>query len=169
MPQSLDVLESQRAELLRQIVQLGDLRRGSITSITARCGKPNCHCHQPNHPGHGPNFRLTYKVRGKTLSETFPSPPARRQAERQIAEFRKFQQLSRAFLEVNEKICRQRPLTPEREGAEQEKNRASHSAGSRARGEAALLLPHARFNPFRKHGKNKIQATVSDFLTVGSS
>ena len=123
MPPSLGVLESQRAELLRQIAQLGDLRSGSITSITARCGKPNCHCHQPNHPGHGPNFRLTHKVQGKTVSETFPSPAARHQAERQVAEFRTFQQLSRAFLEVNEKICRQRPLPPEAEGVEQEKKR----------------------------------------------
>ena len=62
---------------------------------------------------------LTYKVQGKTVSETFPRPAARRQAEGQIAEFRTFQQLSRAFLEVNEKICRQRPLPSETEGAEQ--------------------------------------------------
>jgi len=129
MPQSLDALESQRADLLRQIAQLGDLRSGSITSITAPCGKPNCHCHQPDHPGHGPNFRLTHKVQGKTVSETFPSPAARRQAERQIAAFRKFQQLSRAFLEVNEKICRQRPLPEEAEAAEQEKKRLPPFSG----------------------------------------
>lgn len=121
MSPSLEVLENQRADLLRQIAQLGDFRGGSITSITARCGKPNCHCHQPGHPGHGPNFRLTYKRQGRTVSETFPSPAARRQAERQIAEFRKFQQLSRAFVAVNEKICRQRPLPEEAEAAVQEK------------------------------------------------
>ncbi len=129
MPSALDVLVKQRAELLRQIAQLGDLRSGSITSITGRCGKPHCRCHQPNHPGHGPNFRLTHKVQGKTVSETFPSPAARRQAERQIAEFRTFQQLSRAFLEVNEKICRQRPLPSETEGTEQEKKRRKPFSG----------------------------------------
>jgi len=126
---SLEVLEDQRAELARQIAQLGDFRSGSITSITARCGKPNCHCHQPRHPGHGPNFRLTYKRQGKTVSETFPSPAARRQAEQQIAEFRKFQQLSRAFVAVNEKICRQRPLPEEAEAAEQEKKRRQPFSG----------------------------------------
>ncbi len=123
MPPSLDVLENQRAELIRQITQLGDLRSGSISSITGRCGKPNCHCHQPPHPGHGPNFRLTYKVQGRTVTETFPSPAARHQAEQQIAAFRKFQQLRRAFVEVNEKICRQRPLPEEADAAEQGKNR----------------------------------------------
>ncbi len=129
MSQSLDVLEHQRAELIRQIAQLGDFRSGSITSITGRCGKPNCHCHQAHHPGHGPNFRLTYKVQGKTVTETFPSPASRRQAERQIAEFRKFQQLSRAFVEVNERICRQRPLPEGAEAAEQEKKRPKPSSG----------------------------------------
>jgi hypothetical protein len=129
MSLSLEVLENQRAELVRQIGQLADFRSGSITRITARCGKPNCHCHLPHHPGHGPNFRLTYKRQGKTVSETFPSPAARRQAERQIAEFRKFQQWSRAFVEVNEKICRQRPLPEEAEAAEQEKKRRKPSSG----------------------------------------
>jgi hypothetical protein len=129
MSPSLEVLEIQRAELARQIAQLGDFRSGSITSITARCGKPHCHCHQPHHPGHGPNLRLTYKRQGKTVSETFPSPAARRQAERQIAEFRRFQQLRRAFVEVNERICRQRPLPEEAEAAEQEKKRRKPFSG----------------------------------------
>ncbi len=129
MPQALDVLEAQRTELIRQIAQLRDFRSGSITSITGRCGKPNCHCHQPHHPGHGPNFRLTFKVRGRTVTETFPSPAARRQAERQIAEFRKFQQLSRAFVEVNERICRQRPLPEGWEAGEEEKKRRKPFSG----------------------------------------
>jgi len=129
MSPSLEGLENQRADLARQIALLGDFRSGSITSITARCGKPNCHCHQPHHPGHGPNFRLTYKRQGKTVSETFPSPAVRHQTERQIAEFRKFQQLSRAFVEVNEKICRQRPLPEEAEAAEQEKKRRKPFSG----------------------------------------
>lgn len=133
MPPSLDVLENQRAALIRQIAQLGDFRSGSITAITGRCGKPNCHCHQPHHPGHGPNFRLTYKRQGKTVTETFPSPATRRQAERQIAEFRKFQQLIRAFVEVNEKICRERPLPEEAEAAAEEKKRPKPFSGKSRR------------------------------------
>ncbi len=129
MPQPLDVLESQRAELIRQIAQLSDFRKGSITSITGRCGKPNCHCHQPHDPGHGPNVRLTYKVKGKTFTETFSSPAARRKAEREIAQFRRYQQLSRAFVEVNQRICRQRPVAEEAEAADQEKKRPKPFSG----------------------------------------
>jgi hypothetical protein len=84
MADSLTDLQAQKAALLRKISQLGDFRPGSITTTTGRCDNPHCHCHQPDHPGHGPNFRLTYKADGKTVTESFPSPAARRKVEREI-------------------------------------------------------------------------------------
>ena len=63
MPHSLAELEQRREAIAQQIAQLGDLRPGSVTSTSGRCGKPDCHCHQPGQPAHGPNFRLTYKVK----------------------------------------------------------------------------------------------------------
>jgi hypothetical protein len=50
-------------------------------------------------------MRLTYKVNGRTVSESLPDADALRAARRQIAEFRKFQRLSRELLEINVKIC----------------------------------------------------------------
>lgn len=117
MPQSVPELQLKRSQLAAQLSRLGDLRPGSVTGIVRRCGKPSCHCAQPDDPGHGPTLRLTYKVQGKTISEALPTPASVRKAEREIAEFRRFQELSRSFLEVNEKICRLRPveqtLTPQ--------------------------------------------------------
>ena len=108
-PQSLEELEAQRVHLTQQIAALGDLRCGSITSTTGRCGKPNCHCHQPGHPSHGPNLRLTFKVHGKTVTESLPDPAAIHKAEREIEEFRTYQTLHRDFLDVNAQICHLRP------------------------------------------------------------
>lgn len=122
MAQSLSELEQQRSLLTVQLSQLGDLRPGSVTGIVRRCGKPTCHCAQPDDPGHGPTLRLTYKVQGKTISEALPTPASVSKAEREITEFRKFQELSRSFLEVNEKICRLRPVE-EQSLSEQEKKR----------------------------------------------
>ena len=110
MSESLATLEQQRSSILMQILKLGDLRSGSITSINGRCGKPSCHCHQPNHPGHGPNFRLTRKINGKTISESFSSAAELRKAQREVEAFHRFRQLSQELLEVNEKICRARPV-----------------------------------------------------------
>src|ERR1700752_1604943 len=101
MSDSLQDLESRRADLLRQIAVLGDLRSGSISDTSGRCGKPNCRCHKPGNPVHGPNPRLTYKDQGKTITESLPTPSAHNKAERGITEFRRFEQLIRAFIEVN--------------------------------------------------------------------
>ena len=111
MSDSLATLEQQRSGILMQILELGDFRSGSITAINGRCGKTNCRCHQPNHPGHGPNFRLTRKVNGKTISESFSSAAELRKAQREVEAFHRFRQLSQELLEVNEKICRARPVT----------------------------------------------------------
>ena len=110
MPDSLQDLESRRTELVKQFARLGDLRSGSITNTSGHCGKPNCHCHQPGQPVHGPNVRLTYKVQGKTVTESLPSPAAQKRTQQQIAEFRHFEQLIHEFTEVNAKICRARPV-----------------------------------------------------------
>jgi hypothetical protein len=113
MPDSLRDLESRRANLIKQIASLGDLRSGSISDTSGRCGKPNCRCHQPGGPPHGPNSRLTYKVQGKTVTESLPTPAAQKKVEREIAEFRHFEQLVRAFIEVNTQICRARSVAEE--------------------------------------------------------
>lgn len=133
MPKSLSELEQQRSLMAAQLSQLGDLRPGSVTGIVRRCGKPTCHCAQPDDPGHGPTLRLTYKVQGKTISEALPTPASVRKAEREIAEFRKFQELSRSFLEVNERICRLRPVQEQTHSEQEKKRRTLSNRKSRAK------------------------------------
>src|SRR5450631_4459061 len=106
---SLAPLEQRRFDIWTQILELGDFRSGSITAIQGRCGKSNCHCHQPGQAGHGPNFRLTRKVNGKTVSESFGSPAALHKAQQEVETFHRFRQLSQELLEVNERICQARP------------------------------------------------------------
>jgi hypothetical protein len=117
MPTSLPQLESRRAELLHSIANLNDMRPGSIVGAVWRCGKPSCHCAQPEDPGHGPTLRLTYKSKGKTVTEALPTPAAVHKAEQEISEFRKYQQLSQELVETSQQICRLRPvedtLTPQ--------------------------------------------------------
>ena len=127
MTHSLADFEQRRQAIAQQVAQLGDLRAGSITSTSGRCGKPGCRCHQPGQPVHGPNLRLTYKVDGKTVSESLPTPAAIHKAQREVAEFRKFQQLTREFVETNAEICQLRPTEDEPQ-TDQEKKRQRRSA-----------------------------------------
>jgi hypothetical protein len=124
MPVSLVDLEHRRSAVQSQIAQLGDMRSGSITGTGGRCGNPNCHCHGAGDPGHGPYYRLTRKVNGKTVTETFASPASLAKAKREVAEGRRFRELGDQLLEVNEQICELRPIQePELVLSAQEKKR----------------------------------------------
>jgi len=127
MPDPLSALVDDRSTLLRQISELGDFQPGSITGAIRRCGSPSCHCAKPNHPGHGPHFQLTQKVEGKTVTQNLPSPAAVHKAEREVAEFRKFQTLTGELVDVNRKICRLRPVEQTEQTAQEKKRRRPSS------------------------------------------
>src|SRR5262249_56139383 len=90
--ESLSHLEQQRAAVLRQISDLEDFRAGSITGTGGRCGNPGCHCHRAGDSGHRPHPRLTYKVNGKTVPESFATPANQRKADPEIETFRRYRQ-----------------------------------------------------------------------------
>lgn len=128
MPDSIASLEANRSKLLDEFLGLGDLRPGSITAVVRRCGKPSCHCAKPNDPGHDPQFRLTRRVAGKSITESFPNPAALRKAQQEVAEFHRFQNLSEELVRINERICALRPVEQQPEGwTEQEKKRRLQS------------------------------------------
>jgi hypothetical protein len=106
MSERLNDLIQRRSQLLEHISQVGYFRSGSVTVLVRRCGKPGCRCSEPDDPGHGPNLRLTYKLKGKTHSESLPDHRSVEKARNEIAEFRKFQSWSREFIDVNAEICR---------------------------------------------------------------
>src|SRR5580692_9377728 len=101
MPISLTELEAERSKILRQFSSLGDLRSGSICAVPRRCGKPTCHCAKPNDPGHDPQIRLTRRVEGKTVAESFPSPSAWRKAQSEIEEYHRLQNLTAELITIN--------------------------------------------------------------------
>src|SRR5271163_1790827 len=133
MPDSLSDLESRRAAVRSQITQLGDMRSGSITGTGGRCGNPHCHCHQADDPGHGPYYRLTRKVKGKTVTETFSSAASLAKAQREVAECQRFRELGEQLLDVNEQICGLRPVTETALSAQEKKRLKSSSGKSSAK------------------------------------
>ena len=159
MPDELATLEAARAELLDQFLGLGDLRPGSITAVVRRCGKPSCHCAKPNTPGHDPQFRLTRRVAGKTVTETFPNPTALRKAQQEVAEFHRFQQLSEELVNVNQKICELRPVERQRGGwTDQEKNGCCNPSGDCA-GSEPTFAP--RVYSAASGGSGRVERTVA--------
>lgn len=110
MAKSLEALERQRAEILKQMEQLGDMRRGSVVEQYLRCGKSPCCCKQPGHPGHGPYFAFTRKLEGKTQTRQLRAGPVLEKIRQEVETFHRFRQLSARLIEINEGICDLRPV-----------------------------------------------------------
>ena len=101
----VDALEHRRAALRAQLAGVGDLRPGSLVGRYRKCGKLNCHCAAPGAGGHGPSWSLTRALAGKTVTTVIPVGPALDRARAQLAEYRRFRSLTRAFVAVSAQLC----------------------------------------------------------------
>jgi Family of unknown function (DUF6788) len=111
-PDELAELERRRAELYAELARVGDFRPGSLNEAWRKCGKPNCACAAPGHPGHGPQWNLTRKAEGRTRTVHLRPGPELEKARREVAEHERFRDLVRQLTEVNEAICSARPVLP---------------------------------------------------------
>jgi len=106
---SLPELEAERDRLFAQLSAVGDFRRGSVSENWRRCGKPNCACAAPEHPGHGPRFLWTRSAgRRKTVARQLAAGEVGK-VRREIARHAEFATTVEQIIEVNEKICEARP------------------------------------------------------------
>ena len=97
-------LQQRRDQIKAELAEIGDLRPGSLVGRYRKCGKPNCHCAGQDAAGHGPSWSLTRGVHGKTVTKIIPVS-AVVQTKQQIAECRRFRQLTRELLEISEQLC----------------------------------------------------------------
>ena len=108
--EQIAALERQHAHLRSQFASIGEMRSGSLTERFRPCGKPWCHCAKPGDPGHGPVLSLTRKQAGKTVTRIIPAH-AGSETQARLAEYRRFRQLSKMFIEVNDALSEARLAT----------------------------------------------------------
>jgi Family of unknown function (DUF6788) len=106
---SLPELEAERERLYAQLSEVGDFRRGSVSENYRKCGKPNCACAQPGHPGHGPRFLWTRTVRGQRTRGRQLAASEVEKVRGELAAYQEFASLAERIVEVNEAICEARP------------------------------------------------------------
>src|SRR5215470_5940176 len=104
LPEDLARLELRRAELYEQLSRVGDFRRGSLNEVRRKCGRPNCACAQPGHPGHGPQYNLSRSAGGRTVTRHLRPGPELDKIRREVAEYERFRALVGQVTEVNEEI-----------------------------------------------------------------
>lgn len=103
-------LEIKRDALYKKLEVLGDFRPGSVSSTYRKCGKKNCACAQPGHPGHGPQYQWSFKVQGKTASRVLHIGPELQKYLEETDRYREFKRLSKELIKINEQLCDLRPV-----------------------------------------------------------
>jgi len=123
-------LLQKRDQTKAALADIGDLRPGSLVGRYRKCGKPNCHCADKDSAGHGPSWSLTRDVQGKTVTKIIPAS-AVAQTKEQIAECRRFRQLTRELVEISERLCDAKLTASEAALQEEAKKGASKKPSTR--------------------------------------
>jgi hypothetical protein len=106
---SLPELEAERDRLYARLSRFGDFRRGSVSENWRKCGKPNCACAAPDHPGHGPRFLWTRSEgRRKRVGRQLAAAEVEK-VRGEVARHAEFTSAVEQIVEVNEMICEARP------------------------------------------------------------
>lgn len=65
-------LERQIAQIKRELMELGDLRIGSLSRQYNVCSSPGCRCKGSPPRKHGPYYQLSYTRNGKSTTRAVP-------------------------------------------------------------------------------------------------
>jgi uncharacterized protein DUF6788 len=110
MQETLEALELERTKLYQQLQALGDFRPGIISVNFRKCGKKNCACARAGHAGHGPQYLWNTTQGGQSRAQNLRMGPELAKVRKELENHRIFVRLCQQLVEVNEKICRLRPV-----------------------------------------------------------
>jgi hypothetical protein len=111
MEETLESLEKKRKELYLKLEGIGDFRRGTISVNYRKCGKKNCVCTKPGHPGHGPQYLWNTTIKGKSYAKNLKLGPELQKYMEETANYRNFLRLCEELVQLNERICKLRPVS----------------------------------------------------------
>lgn len=120
MEETVESLQEQRKALLEKISGLGPFRRGTVSVIYRKCGKPTCWCAGKGEKGHGPQYFWNGTVKGKSFGRNLHLGPEVEKYIKETERYQEFLALCEGLVEVNEKISEKIPMREVGEGKELE-------------------------------------------------
>jgi hypothetical protein len=92
--------QNRRKLILEQIEAIKDMRRGSVTEQYYEVRRPDGSTRRQ-----GPYFLYSYKDKGRTVSRRLSGRTEVQRIREEIAQLRRFKELSAQLLEVSQRIC----------------------------------------------------------------
>lgn len=94
-------LNQQIENLKRQLLELGPIHPGSVSSQYHACGNPTCRCHDPVNPAkHGPYNKLTYCHAGRSNCR-FVRPECLTELTQRLDNYKTFRKLTARWVELS--------------------------------------------------------------------
>jgi hypothetical protein len=94
-------LKQEIESIKQQLLELGPIHPGSISSQYHACGNPSCRCHDPVNPKkHGPYNKLTYSHRGKSTCR-FVRAECLEELEQCLDNYKTFRKLIAKWVELS--------------------------------------------------------------------
>ncbi len=88
-------------EIKQELVEVGEMRPGSISEQYNVCGNPTCICKDPENPKrHGPYYKLSYTHQGKGHTD-FVKKEMIDEVRQQLASYRSFRALTKEWVELS--------------------------------------------------------------------
>ena len=97
----LGLLEDWR-RLIKHILALRELLKGSVYELKTRCGKASCHCASPDGPLHS-TIVLSWSEAGRTRLRSL-SPQDRPRLRRLAEDYRRFRQCRAALVKIHRRV-----------------------------------------------------------------
>jgi hypothetical protein len=98
LAKSAQSIETRIDRIKKQLIQIGEMRPGSLSQQYSACEKPGCKCIDPVNPQrHGPFYQLSYQHAGKSTTQ-FIRPQFVSTVRRQLANYKKFRALTQEWL-----------------------------------------------------------------------
>jgi len=88
--------------LLRQVLALRELLKGSVYELKTRCGKPSCHCASPQGPPHS-TIVLSWSDAGRTRLRAV-GPQDRARWRRLTEDYRHFRQCRASLVKIHRQV-----------------------------------------------------------------
>ena len=97
-------LERQIEKIKRELLELEDLRPGSLSKQYTVCGNPNCKCKDTPPKKHGPYYQLSSTRKGKSRSK-FVRKEDLAAVRTQLTNYAKLRKLTEQWIDLAEELA----------------------------------------------------------------
>ncbi len=106
---TIDKIQNKRQDLLSQLNNLREFRRGAVSVIYRKCGKQACWCAEEGAKGHV-QYIWSATIKRKSVAKNLRVGPELKKYLEETKRYKEFISISEELVNINEKLCEVQPV-----------------------------------------------------------